>query len=93
MDFYSKTNSKYDLIIKNKQGITLNKISGELDQGFSQISYDLSINKIGQESYNRKNKTKKLQKSESGIFYLPKGEYNFILNAPVGSYSQKLIIK
>ena len=93
LDFYSKTNSKYDLIIKNKQGITLNKISGELDQGFSQISYDLSINKIGQESYNRKNKTKKLQKSENGIFYLPKGEYNFILNAPVGSYSQKLIIK
>ena len=93
LDFYSKTNSKYDLIIKNKQGITLNKISGELEQGFSQISYDLSINKIGQESYNRKNKTKKLQKSENGIFYLPKGEYNFILNAPVGSYSQKLIIK
>ena len=49
----------YDLIIKNKQGITLNKISGELEQGFSQISYDLSINKIGQESYDRKNKTKK----------------------------------
>jgi hypothetical protein len=53
----------------------------------------LSISKIGQESYNRKNKTKKLQKSENGVFYLPKGEYDLIIKMPSGSYSQELIIK
>ena len=91
--FYNKTTSIYDLIIKNKQGIVLNKISGKLEFGFSKINYDLSINETGRLTYNKKNKTKKLQKSDNDIFYLPKGEYNITLKTNSGSFSKELIIK
>ena len=91
--FYNKTTSIYDLIIKNKQGIVLNKISGKLEFGFSKINYDLSINETGRLTYNKKNKTKKLQKSDNDVFYLPKGEYNITLKTNSGSFSKELIIK
>ncbi|MEE3034413.1 MAG: glycosyl hydrolase [Bacteroidota bacterium] len=91
--FFNKSEKSYALTIKNNQGITLSKTSGELEKGFSSIIYGLTIDKNGREIYDRKNKTKRLQKSDDGLYYLSPGTYEVVLKVPSGSYKQELIIK
>jgi ligand-binding sensor domain-containing protein len=92
--FFAERIGTFELIIKNNQGITLRKINGYFDKGFSSINYDLTIDDKRREMYDRKNKTNKLQKSDDGEYYLPSGTYEVVLEVfSSETYKQELSIK
>ena len=86
----------YDLKIDNLRVSTpFPSIFSKLDRLQKEFYHEKSTNILNANIEPGKIKTdyEKLQKSENGVFYLPKGEYDFIIKMPSGSYSQELIIK
>lgn len=90
---YSPSESMYELEIKNKEGVMVYASSGELNQGYNFISYDLNVDQNGLKNLKKKDKKKALLTAKNGITYLPKGTFTATIRVGKKSDTQELILE
>jgi len=86
--FYTNTSGKQNLKILSEEGIVLNTFTVTTDKGFNYYDYDLTLSNSGRKTLN-KEKDLKLNVSQNGKYYLPKGNYQI----EIGSEKKTFEIK
>jgi len=86
--FYTSTSGKQNLKILSEEGIVLNTFTVTTDKGFNYYDYDLTLSNSGRKTLN-KEKDLKLNASQNGKYYLPKGNYQI----EIGSEKKTFEIK
>jgi len=87
--FYTNKTGEQTIKILSENNSELKQIKAKVDKGFNTIEYDLSISEEAQKRLMKENTSVKINKSDNGKFYLPKGEYGI----QIGSEKIKFQIK
>lgn len=72
--FYSKSSKKVTVEVY-KGDVKVNSFSVSADQGYNEVSFDLSFSKKGRKAYTKANPKSKVSKAQNGVYYLARGEY------------------
>jgi len=90
---FSATKVKTTLLIQSKNNEILQELSIELEKGFNTVNYDLSITEKGKEIIESTDESLNISKKKNGKYYLPKGEYNILINNTKGGFNVILTIE
>ena len=75
ISFYANSESKQTLKILSEAGTELNNMSVNLDKGFNDVNYDLTMTEAGKKALMKENTSLNMNKAQNGKYYLPKGKY------------------
>lgn len=89
--FYAAGPGKAKISIKNEEGLVVREYEVEAEKGFNQADYDLRISENAAKELAKKSETE--IESETGIYYIPKGEYEVELRIGGSTATEKLLIK
>ncbi len=93
LDYYSPSSENGSLVIMNSAGVELNRMDISADKGFNHVMYDLTISEKGKKALEKTDSSIKLRAMLNGKYYLPKGDYNIVVNVGVKQSKTTLTIK
>ncbi len=89
--FYASKAGKAKIYVKGKEGLQLREFEVDAEEGFNQVEYDLTISEKAAKKLAKDSKTEK--NSNTGKYYIPKGEYEVEVKLNGASATEKLEIK
>jgi len=90
---YSSKKNKATITIQSEDGNNLQQLNTTFEKGFNTVNYNLSITEAGKELLEDSTESLIIPKKKNGKYYLPKGEYNMLINSSTGNYSVMFTIE
>ena len=91
--FYVKNDGKTKIEIKDKNDLVLFKDEMDAFAGINYYEYNYKLNNKSVDKFIKSLKDQKVEKKDDGNYYIPKGEYKFVMSKAGQEASGKLIFE
>ena len=87
--YYTNVSGKQKVKILSEKGIVLNTFEVTSNIGYNYFDYNLTITESGKKSLQKENTSLKINKSQNGKIYLPKGKYEIQISTEKKTFEIK----
>jgi len=93
LSFYAGKPGTATITIKTAKGATLYSNTMQVEKGFQNFAYDLTLSENGRNVYLKENKDASMEKKQNGKYYLQKGTYTVEVSLHGVKKMQELVVE